>query len=789
MQLERALAGVDRPVIEGVLSVVRRLGRSASLRETLDLILDGIVRVVGFDAAAVNVTTDEGDVRVEAVAGPPGVERLLGTVRPMSFWREVLSAAEPWGDLRFFSHERDQSLVDRFETWSAERPAGTEPDAWHPYDSLRAPMWGGDGSLIGVISVDEPRTGRRPGPEQCTVLEVFAAQAAKAILDAQARQAGDLDRREAETRWRLAFEYSPTGIALLTPSRGVVEVNDALVAMIGASREDLRGRNWREFTHPDDSARVEEAIDALLAGQANVQFEARFLRKDGSLLWASAHVGSMHHGNGDVTIVAQVVDVTERKRAADQLSYQRTHDSLTELPNRVGLTDEIGRLLAQGRKVGVLFCDVDRFKTVNEGLGRDAGDEVLIGIAGRLAGALPPTCVVGRVSGDEFAVLVPDEVAPERLHALGDAVAAALAEPIEAQGMSLRVDMTIGSAASAPTHRTGDDVLREAEQSLTDAKLRRRAPIGPYDSGTTRRLTRADLQLEQDLRLAVAAGDAFAVFLQPIVNLESGAVVGAEALLRWRHPLRGMMPAEDVVRIAEESGLIVPLGLHTLQLSLDAATTPWMRERGWVAVNVSGHQLGRGQLPGVVRAALEARALPPDRMHVEITETALAHASREAIREVYELADMGVSIALDDFGTGYSSLSLLRDLPISVVKIDRSFIAPIAKERRAAALVRSLVVMCDSLGIGTVAEGVETADQRAVVSALGCDHAQGFLFGRPIDVVELAGRAGYTQRLDRLEPDDARERSERSGRATDRVLWGEPAEAGRVRPRPGPGHH
>src|SRR3954469_1091750 len=289
---------MDRPVIEGVLSVVRRLGRSASLRETFDLILDGIVRVVGFAAAAVNVTPPAGDVRVEAVAGPPGIERLLGTVRPMAFWREVLTAAEPWGDLRFFSHERDQTLVDSFATWSAERTASAEPDAWHPDDSLLAPMWGGDGSLIGVISVDEPRTGRRPGAEQCTVLEVFAAQAAKAILDAQVRQSTDLDRRDAETRWRLAFEHSPSGMALVTPDRGILEVNDALVEMLGRSREELLAGNWLDLSHPDDLGNDDATFAALLSGRSNVQLEQRFLRGDGSVLWASVHVGSMRQGNG-----------------------------------------------------------------------------------------------------------------------------------------------------------------------------------------------------------------------------------------------------------------------------------------------------------------------------------------------------------------------------------------------------------------------------------------------------------------------------------------------------------
>jgi PAS domain S-box-containing protein/diguanylate cyclase (GGDEF)-like protein len=738
MHPERTFAGVDRPLLDGVLSVVRKLGSSTSLRDTLDLILDGIVRVVGFDAAAVNVTTPTGELRVEAVAGPPGVERLLGTVRPMSFWTEVLAAAEPWGGLRFFGHDRDQTLVDRFATWTAMRAVGPDPDAWHPDDSLLAPMWGGDGCLIGVISVDEPRSGRRPDLEQCTILEVFAAQAAKAILDAQAREATDADRREAETRWRLAFEHSPTGMALVSPDRGVLEVNDALVSMLGTSREILLATDWSKYTHPDDVDRDDELFAELVSGKRDgYQMEKRFVRADGSVVWVSLHVGSMRQANGDVAIVSQVVDITGRKQAADRLAYQRTHDLLTDLPNRVGLAEEITRMLTLGRPVGVLFCNVTRFRAVNNGLGRDAGDELLVALAARLSKTLPADCVVGRVSGDEFAVLIPDENRPARVVELGETINHALAEPVEVQGMSLRVSMTIGAATSTPAHRTGDELMREAEQSLAAAKLRRRGAVESFDTADVRLPTRADLQLEQDLRAAVETGAGLGVFLQPIVNLESGLMVGAESLLRWRHPSRGLLLPDAIVPIAEESGLIVPLGLRTLGLSLDAADGAWMRHRGWVAVNVSASQLGRGQLPAAVRQALEERGLPPDRLHLEITETALAHASAAAIREVHEIAEMGVSIALDDFGTGYSSLSLLRDLPISVVKIDRSFIAPIAEERRAAALVRSLVVMCDSLGIGTVAEGVETPDQRAVVSALGCDHAQGYLFGRPIDVADL----------------------------------------------------
>jgi PAS domain S-box/diguanylate cyclase (GGDEF) domain len=747
-----SLRRVDRSSLDGVLAVMRRLGGSTSLKEALDLILEGIVGVVGFDAAAINVTTPDGDLRVEAVIGPIGIERLLGSKRPMTFWTEILDVAEHWGDLRFFGHERDQSLIDRFTTWTAARTVGAEPDAWHPDDSLLAPMRDAEGNLIGVISVDEPQSGRRPDLEQRTILEVFAGQAAKAILDAQERQSVEARRHEAERRWRLAFEHSPTGMALSSPDRTVLAANDALVALLGRSREELLRSSWVDFTHPDDVDRDTELFTELVAGKRDgYQMEKRFLRPDGSILWASLHVGSAgEDGSGRQTIVAQVVDITERKLAAARLDHQRTYDLLTDLPNRTGITEQLTRLLARDRPVGVLFCDVDGFRTITNGCGREAGDELLVALAARLTDALPPGCLVGRVSGDEFAVVVPDEPEPAALAALGRLLLAALERPLAVQDLELRIGMTIGVACRSAAHRHGDELLREAEQALANAKRRNRGAVEVYDPSTIHVSTRADFELEQDLRAATESGAGLTVYLQPIVNLETEAVVGAESLLRWRHPSRGLLLPDEFLPIAEQSGVIVPLGIRMLELGARSATAPFVGHRGWVAVNVSGSQLGRGSFPDAVRRALETNALPPEYLHLEITEAALAHASARAIAEVHEIAGLGVSIALDDFGTGYSSLSLLRDLPISVVKIDRSFIAPIAEERRAAALVRSLVVMCDSLGIDTVAEGVETAEQRAVVSALGCDHAQGYLFGRPVAIDQPARRR--TNRAEPLRP-------------------------------------
>jgi PAS domain S-box-containing protein/diguanylate cyclase (GGDEF)-like protein len=726
---------VDRSLLDGVLAVVRELGGSSELGEALDLIVRAAAGVLGFGAAAINVTTPEGDVRVEAVVGPPGIEELVGTRRPLGFWLELLAAAEPWGELRFFSHERDQSLLDQFVTWTPQSPVRPEPDAWHPEDSLLAPLWDGEQRLIGVLSVDQPRTGRRPDIQQCTVLEVFAGQAARAISDAQARQVAHAHRLEVESRWRLAFEHSPTGGALVAPDGRMTQVNDAFAAMLGYSREQLVQMTFAEITHPDDLQVSTDLFGELIAGERdNYQMEKRYVRGDGRIVRALLHVGMIRDEAGAIqSIVSQISDITERKLAEERRAYQLTHDPLTGLPNRVQLGAELSQWLTARQPVGVLYCDIDRFKTINDSLGRKAGDELLLAVAQRLSQVIPTGCTLGRVGGDEFVVLAPGEQDPPALRRLGDKLIAAMREPLAIGSLRPTLGVSIGAAANVSWHQHPDDLMRDAEHALLRAKQHGRGMVEVYDPHRDHPSTLEDLQLEQALRLAVDSGAGLQAYFQPIVSLVDESVVGSESLMRWDHPDRGLLLPADFLPMAEESGLIVPLGWRMLDLSVAAAAgAAGDEKRGdWIAVNVSGSQFGRELLPAAVRRALADNDVEPHRLHIEITETVLVDASPQAIRDVHEVADMGVSIALDDFGTGYSSLSLLRDLPISVVKIDRTFIAPIAEDRRTAALVRSVVAMCKTLGISTVAEGVETREQLALVRAFGCDHAQGYLFGSP----------------------------------------------------------
>ena len=736
-------ANVDRPLLDGVLAVVRRLGAAAGLDEALKIIADAVVDVLGFGAAAVNVTTPDGDLRVEAVVGPDGVGELLGTRRPMSHWREVLELSEQWGELRYYSHERDQALFDRFPVWTPTSAASGAADAWHPDDSLMAPLWDEQRNLVGVLGVDQPRTGRLPDLSQRTVLELFASHAAKAIRDAQAREAADAHRFEVESRWRVAFEHSPAGSALVGPDGRLLEVNDALVELLGYSREDLIGRLFVDLTHPADVDSDAALFDQVVGNHRDYYtLEKRFLHRDGRVLHALLNVGVVRDARSGVqTAIGQIIDITERKLAEQRRAEQLTRDRLTGLPNHAGVSSTLHERLEQGRHPAVLYCDIDRFKTVNDSLGRRAGDDLLIEVGQRLAAALPPGAVLARAGGDEFVVVIDDHDA-EQAAALGERLLRTLRQPFMIAGLRHTVSMTIGAACVRTSKAQADYLLADAEQTMRRVKRAGGGRVEVYDAAQDVSGTVYDLRLEQELRDAVRTGEGLQVYLQPVVDIRTEQVIGAESLVRWQRAGHGMTQPDDFVPLAESTGIIVDLGRRVLDLGVRAAAHSLRRtdtgrpaERPyWVAVNVSGSQLGRG-LPDEVRRTLARHDVPPQCVHLEITESALVQASGAAVTELHDLADMGVSLALDDFGTGYSSLSLLRDLPISVVKIDRSFITPIAESRRTAALVRSLVSMCNSLDISTVAEGVETVEQLALVRALGCDRAQGFLFGRPAPVL------------------------------------------------------
>jgi diguanylate cyclase (GGDEF)-like protein/PAS domain S-box-containing protein len=725
-----------RSWLERLLAVVRELGAISDIDQTLNRIAEATVEFLEFGAAAINVV-DADDLVVRAVAGPPEIEQLLGRRSPVRHWQDLLDAAEPWGSLRFFGHDRDRQVIGRIATWTSNATAvQSQPGGWHAEDSLFAPLFSADGALLGVLSVDQPASGQRPNLEQRTMLELFANQAAVAIAESRARDRAEARRWEAEHRWQVTFDRSPIGATILSEDGQLLQVNESLVGMLGYSREELLQRRLSQLTHPDDIDVGTAAFGELLDGSRDsYESQKRLLHADGHVVFGLLHVGVIRNSTGGIqTIVAQINDITQRKHAEDRLAHRAMHDPLTELPNRTLLEELLAGYLDTGRPAGVLYCDLDRFKIVNDSLGHEAGDELLLVLSHRLRDVLPAGITLGRVGGDEFVALAPGEDDPCRLHQLAERLCSALEQPLVIRGHLHTASLSIGITVSGPGHDHPDEVLREADLALLRAKRRGRARIEVYDPTQDKPVTVHELELEHALRSALADNRGLVPYFQPIVSLRDNAPVGYEALVRWEHAEQGLLDPDCFLPMAEQTGLIVPLGWWMLATCCQAAGDRRLTGGGarWVAVNASGSQLGRGQLVPEIRRGLAAGGLSPDRLHLEITESALVEASPAAIKEVREVADLGVRIALDDFGTGYSSLSLLRDLPVSTVKIDRSFVAPIASDRSARAIVRSVIALCQELDIITVAEGIETQEQLTSVRALGCDHGQGYLLGRPL---------------------------------------------------------
>ena len=546
---------------------------------------------------------------------------------------------------------------------------------------------------------------------------------------------------ESEQRWRLAFENSPIGAALVSPDGEILLANSSLADMFGHRVEALVMMSLRDITHPDDVSLDAAKMTDLLGGVIDTYtVEKRYVTSDGRSLWGQMTAAAVPDMDGDVHgLIVQLQDVTQRRDAELELANRALHDPLTGLANRFLVQQWLSSALLEhlGRDVGVLYCDLDRFKVVNDSLGHTAGDDVLVEAAARLCAAVRPEDLVGRVGGDEFVVVCERLNGPEDLLRLGARLAESLDEPIVIGEHSHTVTISIGGAIGRSSD-SADELLQRADMALLRAKRLGRARVEMFDTTIDRIATRDDLELEEQLRASIGTGQLRA-FYQPILTLGDRRLAGHEALVRWDHPQKGLLPPDRFLDIAESTGLIRSLGWWMLgQACRDAAVELGGvgAEQSWVAVNASPVQLNRGDVFDVVMDALSRAQLPPHKLHLEITETALMQASASLVGELRRLRDEGVGVVLDDFGTGFSSLSLLRDFPVSMVKIDKSFISPLLDDPGALAIVRAVLSMCRDLGIPVVAEGVETEAQAELLSHLGCSHVQGYLFGRPRSVAE-----------------------------------------------------
>lgn len=532
---------------------------------------------------------------------------------------------------------------------------------------------------------------------------------------------------ESELQWRVAFEHSPIGGALTDASGDILVVNEALCRMTGWRVHELTRMNVRDVVG-ERGTPWQEWWDALLLSGTS-QADRTVRRSPDGNFYGRLTAAKLRLPGSGPRVVIQVEDITSRREAELELANRALNDGLTGAPNRFLTRQWLASALEDDPTggVGVLYCDLDRFKIINDSLGHPAGDDLLVQVVERLRGPLRPEDLLGRVGGDEFVVIAEGVRTPAELSAIAARLSDALAEPFDLAGHLHAVTLSVGGAIGGHPE-SADDVLMRADMALLRAKRLGRARYVAFDPAQDRIATRADLQLEDDLRVSLDAGELRAYY-QPIVTLQDLHVVGYEALVRWQHPQHGLLPPAEFLDLAEISGLIRPLGWWMLEQACTDAAGAGPLSGGWVAVNASAGQLTRPGVAAAVIRALTSSGLPPSRLHLEITETALLTATESLGRELHELSEMGVRIALDDFGTGYSSLSLLRQFPVDVLKIDRSFIAPILEDPSAYAIVKAMVGMCADMGVSTVAEGIETVQQSEALRAMGCSHGQGYLFG------------------------------------------------------------
>jgi diguanylate cyclase (GGDEF)-like protein/PAS domain S-box-containing protein len=536
---------------------------------------------------------------------------------------------------------------------------------------------------------------------------------------------------QARRRFQQAFQSAPTGMALVRLDDGrIVDANQSLAEMLRRDVDELVGCTLREFTHPDDVRAAQPHRARLELGIVDsYRIDQRYRRRDGEYVWARTRVSSTED-DGVMLAITHIEDVTEQRRAAEQLRYAARHDELTGLPNRSYLMHLLHDRLATAEvdSVAVLFVDLDHFKTVNDSLGHEIGDQLLQVVSERLRSALREGDVLARFGGDEFIIVMRGEPID-----VADRLRKAVHVPVVVGDHELFVTASIGYSSNYEAGMSPNDLLRDADAAMYRAKARGRDCVEAFEVGGYETGVQA-LRTSGELRRGLERGEVVPYF-QPIVELASGRVIGYEVLARWLHPDRGLLPPNDFLPLAEETGLLVELGSRMLRDSL-AQLAHW-RASGYpfancaLSVNVGTRQLVDPSFYDMVVDALSETGIDADSLWLEITETALLSDVKSATVALRDLRSLGLHLSVDDFGTGYSSLTYLKRFPIEAIKIDKSFVGGLGIESEDTSIVEAVVRLGQALGLSVVAEGIESPLQLSRLRDLGCDRGQGYLFGRP----------------------------------------------------------
>jgi len=568
---------------------------------------------------------------------------------------------------------------------------------------------------------------------------------AKTLQIEQARQ-HVAELQESEARFRSAFDYAAIGMALVDPLGHWLEVNRSLCEITGYAEEELLEGSYQAITHPDDLGTALVQMHHLLEGHTPAfHMEKRYVHKLGHPVWVHWSVSKASDlATKPDRLIFQIQDITDRKRAEEQLLHDAFHDSLTGLPNRALFIDHLHLAIAHGkrhkeRQFAILFLDFDRFKIINDSLGHVIGDDLLVAIARRLEHCLRPGDTIARLGGDEFTILL-DEVTVGEAGEVAKRIQKLLEQAFNLNGNEIFTTVSIGIAHSSLGYENPEDLLRDADTAMYRAKSHGISGHKVFDK-TMHSQAMSRLHLENDLRRAIERRE-FVLHYQPIVSLDSGRLQGFEALVRWQHPDKGLIPPGQFIPVVEETGLIVPIG-HWVMREACRQMREWQELyasdlRPHISVNLSSKQFVQPDLVGQIRAVLEETGLDPRCLKLEITESVVMENIDTAVSLLREIRALGIELSIDDFGTGYSSLSHLHRFPLSTLKIDRSFVNRMADQNENTEIVRTIMMLARTLNMDVVAEGIETAEQLAQLCWLECQSGQGYYFSRPV----AAGAAG-----------------------------------------------
>ncbi|HLZ31456.1 MAG TPA: EAL domain-containing protein [Chloroflexota bacterium] len=625
----------------------------------------------------------------------------------------------------------------------AAGPEGTAAQVNMPW--VGVPLVG-SGQVLGVLCASD-REGEPFDAGMIEVLETLAAHASTALENIRLRadevaQRADLEARsaalqESELRYRRLVDLSPDSIVVHVDGR-VVYANVAARHLVGAtSPEQLNGLRVLDMVHPDSRENVLRRVRELQSVDAHVPpAEERLVRFDGTPIEVEIDAAAVvYQGRPAIQVVMR--DISQRKRTRQLLEHQALHDGLTGLPNRRLFGERLRQALEREdpprRRVGIMFLDLDDFKIINDTLSHQHGDSMLQEVARRLEGCVRSGDTVARLGGDEFAVLLDDVPTLAQARRGAERVRRRLSKPIVVGERAITTRCSIGIAFNDRTVDP-DLLLRNADLAMYEAKSGGKGRTVVFDAELEARLL-LRLDLERELGGALERGE-LEVQYQPVYELATGSLVGAEALLRWHHPRWGLVAPDRFIPIAEQTGLIVPIGRWVIDQAC-AQAREWLDDgvadmRFEMSVNLSGCQLQHPHLTHDVQRALENAGLAAHQLVLEVTESTAMADVQVSLEVLRRLRALGVRLAIDDFGTGYSSLSHLKHFPIDILKIDRSFVSGPGADAQDEAIIRSVIALARSLQLSVIAEGIETADQYALLCSLGCEKGQGFLMGRPV---------------------------------------------------------